>query len=119
MRDDLLNWATNGFEVKPKISFMDENGKRYHEPKTEEDVKWKNPGHNKYKPTDEIILPADMEFFTTLYEKEVTPLIGQIFDKPKLVQQEPGQKLAAINAQIQARVAEEQEKMKVGQQVQK
>jgi hypothetical protein len=114
MRDDLLNWATNGFEGKPRIFFMDENGKKYHEPKTEEDVKWKNPGHNKDKPTDETILPADMEFFTTLYEKEVTPLIGQIFDKPKLVQQEPGQKLAAINDQIQARVAEEQGKMKVG-----
>jgi hypothetical protein len=115
MRDDLLNWATNGFEGKPKIFFMDENGKKYHDPKTAEDVKWKNPGHNKNKPTDEIILPADMEFFTSLYEKEATPLIEQIFNKPKLAQQEPGQKLAAINEQILARVAKEQEKMKVGE----
>jgi hypothetical protein len=56
-----------------------------------------------------------MEFFTSLYEKEATPLIEQIFNKPKLAQQEPGQKLAAINEQILARVAKEQEKMKVGE----
>ena len=117
MRDDLLEWATKGFESEPKIFFMDQNGNRYHEAKTEKDVKWKNPGHNKDKnrPTDEVILPADMKFFIDLYENEVTPLIGQIFDKPKLAQQEPGQMLNAINDRIKARVAEEQEKMRVGE----
>lgn len=114
MRDELLTWATNGFEGKPKISFMDENGNKYDDPKTEEDVKWMNPGHNKNKPTDEIILPADMEVFTSLYE-EATPLIEQIFNKPKLAQQKPGQKLAAINERILARFAKEQEKMRVGE----
>lgn len=114
MHDDLLNWATNEFKDEPKIFFMDQNNNKYHEPKTEKDPNWRNPGHNKNKLTDEIVLPADMELFTSLYE-EATPLIEQIFNKPKLAQQEPGQKLAAINEQILARVAQEQEKMRVGE----
>lgn len=117
MRDDLLKWATNGFESEPKIFFMDQNGKKYHEPRTEKDPTWNNSGHSKdtKQEVHERILPADMEFFTTLYEKEVTPLIEQIFDKPKLAQREPGDKLTAINEQIRARVAKEQEKMRVGE----
>jgi hypothetical protein len=114
MRGVLVEWAKNGFVGEPKIVFVDPNGIEYDQPKTEKDNSWAARGHNKDKiqPTNEVVLPTDMEFFHTLYKDEATPLIGAVFNKPRLVQGEHGQKIEAINAKIRARVIDEQSRMR-------
>jgi hypothetical protein len=114
MRGVLVEWAKKGFVGEPKIVFVDPNGIEYDQPKTEKDNSWAARGHNKDKiqPTNEVVLPTDMEFFHTLYKDEATPLIGAVFNKPRLVQGEHGQKIDAINAKIRARVVDEQSRMR-------
>jgi hypothetical protein len=111
-----MKWAEDGYKDEPKIVFLDPNGEEYHEPRTEQDGFSKQRGHEKDKlqPTDEVTLPTDMAYFNDLYENEVTPLIGTIFDKPRLAQEGPGRALDAINNKIKSRVAEEQVRMSVG-----
>lgn len=65
-------------------------------------------GADGFPPNDEVVLPADMSWYVGKW-KDATTLIGNLLHEPRLIRQEPGKQMEALNNDILGRVTHDQE----------